>query len=240
MNSLIHQLFEQFEEVKFEQYWHDSKNEVEQLHFQWKKQKSLKRKKEPDTSFDNINISGVIGHKKKKQSCNGDDGYVSDFTCVEKWLKFSKENRLLADQMHSQYREYNILANKAFDENCRKDGFMYREKAQYLLKQFEVYNHIAANAIFNYHYFRDDTTSDTVDLHYFHANEAVIRLDIFLDEHISNLRSPSFKKHEPRQQKHKKKCNVFVITGRGLHSPNKRPILKPAITTHLKQNRKLW
>lgn len=61
----------------------------------------------------------------------------------------------------------------------------------------------------------------TLDLHYLHVSEAVGVLDLFLDESIRQLSS--------------RKMEIFIITGRGLHSLDGKSKLKPAIKQRLKQ-----
>lgn len=66
---------------------------------------------------------------------------------------------------------------------------------------------------------------DTLDLHHFRVVEAVTVFDMFLDYHIrvSSERGSS-----------QTTC-LKIITGRGQHSVNGKPRIKPAILRHIKK-----
>lgn len=63
----------------------------------------------------------------------------------------------------------------------------------------------------------------TLDLHYYQVPEALQVLDVFLDEHIASL-----------AEQHTKK-NVFIITGRGVHSSGGKSRIRPAVEARLKK-----
>ena len=102
----------------------------------------------------------------------------------------------------------------------------YSELARAQTAQIDKLNHLAANEILasNFEQLND---LNVLDLHRLHVKEAIIALDVFLDEHIYNL-----------QQDHTAYTNVQIITGRGLHSAYNQPRIKPAVHLRL-QNRGL-
>lgn len=69
-----------------------------------------------------------------------------------------------------------------------------------------------------------DSQSDTLDLHNFKVAEAVIVFDLFIDYQIRKLSERGVSQE----------C-LSVITGRGSHSVNGKPRIKPAIITRAKK-----
>ena len=64
---------------------------------------------------------------------------------------------------------------------------------------------------------------NTLDLHCLHVQEALAALDLFLDKHIAEMSDSEFHR------------TLYIITGRGLHSRNGIPRVRPAVEGRLKQ-----
>jgi DNA-nicking Smr family endonuclease len=64
----------------------------------------------------------------------------------------------------------------------------------------------------------------TLDLHYYKVLEALPVLDVFLDEHIAAL-----------AEQHTAKKNVFIITGRGIHSSGGKSCIRPVVESRLRK-----
>lgn len=99
----------------------------------------------------------------------------------------------------------------------------YSQIANLHKKKVDMYNHRAANCIMEVHKYTQNNP-DLLDLHYLYVLEAVGCLDLFLDRHITNLRSLS------KSYKH-----VFIITGRGLHSAGGVSTIKNKVKSRLKE-----
>lgn len=70
----------------------------------------------------------------------------------------------------------------------------------------------------------DSRSSDTLDLHHFKVVEAVIVFDLFIDYQIRLL----------SERGAHSEC-LSIITGRGTHSVNGKPKIKPAILNRAKK-----
>nr|XP_018900656.1 PREDICTED: NEDD4-binding protein 2 [Bemisia tabaci] len=70
----------------------------------------------------------------------------------------------------------------------------------------------------------DGNSSDTLDLHFFTTKDALLALDIFLDNHIQDLRSRNVTSKI-----------FYLITGRGTHSAGGVPKVKPAVIKRLQK-----
>ncbi|GBP82185.1 NEDD4-binding protein 2-like 1 [Eumeta japonica] len=102
----------------------------------------------------------------------------------------------------------------------------YTSIASYHKNQFERFNNYAASYFIHSHAANRNKT--TMDLHFLFVREAMQALDLFLDHHIMILRKhvTNFNKRRPGM--------IFLITGRGVHSPN-GPKIKPAAKRRLRQ-----
>ncbi|XP_075975044.1 uncharacterized protein LOC142975840 [Anticarsia gemmatalis] len=96
------------------------------------------------------------------------------------------------------------------------------ELAQYHKRKYEQASSLAVSALIQHHA-RNNSDGVTIDLHYLRVKEAKEAMDIFIDSHIQNLRKV-----------HKRSVVLYLITGRGLHSPG-RPKVKPACINRLKE-----
>ncbi|KAH8404476.1 hypothetical protein KR222_006101, partial [Zaprionus bogoriensis] len=143
-------------------------------------------------------------------------------------LRDFEETRNLAAH-HAQLRaECNLKAKQAIQQGNGSVALYYSEIAQLHKKKIDVFNHRAANCIMEVHK-HTQNNPDLLDLHYLHAMEAVSSLDLFLDRHITVLRNCT------RVYK-----NVFIITGRGLHSANGVSTIKKRVKARLADRRLRW
>jgi DNA-nicking Smr family endonuclease len=123
---------------------------------------------------------------------------------------------------HSQLKsECYLKAKNAVARGENGVALYYSQIANLHKSKIDQYNHKAANCIMEVHSLRQNNP-DMLDLHYLHLAEAVQCLDLFLDEHITNLKSASSNNK-----------NLFVITGRGLHSAGGIPTVKLRVKQHL-------
>lgn len=140
-------------------------------------------------------------------------------------LRDFEETRNLAAH-HAQLRaECNLKAKQAIQQGNGSVALYYSEIAQLHKKKIDVFNHRAASCIMEVHK-HTQNNPDLLDLHYLHAMEAVSSLDLFLDRHITVLRNCT------RVYK-----NVFIITGRGLHSANGVSTIKKRVKARLAERR---
>lgn len=72
----------------------------------------------------------------------------------------------------------------------------------------------------------------TLDLHHLNVIEAVKALDLFIDKHILKIQQETQTRIHLRSNMVVK---VFLVTGRGRHSPGGQPKIKPAICKRLKE-----
>ena len=117
---------------------------------------------------------------------------------------------------------------KAKDAIQRGNGSVaiyYSQIASLHKKKIDFFNQRAASSIMDVHKYTQ-SNPDLLDLHYLHQYEAIGCLDIFLDRHITELRSDS------RTYK-----SVFIITGRGLHSVGGVSVIKNKVKFRLKERR---
>lgn len=70
--------------------------------------------------------------------------------------------------------------------------------------------------------------SNTLDLHFLRVREAIQVLDLFIDAHVNNLMEMNLNNRL-----------VYLITGRGLHSPDGKSKIRPATMARLKR-RNIW
>ncbi|XP_065157722.1 NEDD4-binding protein 2 [Atheta coriaria] len=118
------------------------------------------------------------------------------------------------------------LLNKAksyYNKGMSEVATFYSDLASQQTRMWEKYNSMAAVQIVNEGFHRSDK-ADTIDLHFLRVTEALIALDIYIDEVIDRLQS-SKKNHK----------DIFVITGRGKNSPRGIPRIRPGVEQRLKK-----
>jgi U3 small nucleolar RNA-associated protein 10 len=81
----------------------------------------------------------------------------------------------------------------------------------------------AAASLLSAHTLSQDN-STMLDLHYLRVAEALEALDLFLDHHIAKL-----------AQRQIAKRKLVLITGRGLHSLDGKPRIRPAVERRLRE-----
>lgn len=130
---------------------------------------------------------------------------------------------------HSQLKaECYLKAKEALQKGDNYVAVYYSQIANLHKKKIDMYNHRAANCIMEVHKYTQNNP-DLLDLHYLHVLEATGCLDLFLDRHITNLRSLT------KTYKH-----VFIITGRGLHSAGGVSTIKNKVKSRLKERSLRW
>lgn len=100
----------------------------------------------------------------------------------------------------------------------------YSELAQVHKNKYEQANQSAAIYFVNSHSQQHNNNNTLLDLHYLYVSEALQVLDLFIDNHISQL-----------QNTNKKCITLNLITGRGARSAGGRARVKPAVLRRLKQ-----
>lgn len=105
----------------------------------------------------------------------------------------------------------------------RKVAGQYFKKADECRRQYEEANNRAAAAFLEENS-RRNPRRDTIDLHRLYVKEAILELDKFLDNYILELIESGY------QEK-----TLNVITGRGVHSIDGVPKVKPAVIKQLRQ-----
>lgn len=124
---------------------------------------------------------------------------------------------------HSQLKkECYSKANYAMQKGENAQANYYSQIAHLHTKKIDMFNHKAANSMVEVHNLTQNNP-DMVDLHYLRVHEAINCLDIFLDRHITQIKT------SPRNTK-----DVMIITGRGLHSANGIPTIKINVKVRLK------
>lgn len=137
-------------------------------------------------------------------------------------LKEFEENRNMA--MHHSHLKgecYN-KAREAFQRKQSSVAYYYTTVANLHNSKIDMFNQKAANAIVEVHSYTQQDPN-MLDLHYLHAGEAIECLDIYIDQHINEL------KNAKRGFKY-----VFIITGRGLHSTGGFSTIKHRVKCRLK------
>uniref|UniRef100_A0A0A1WPT6 NEDD4-binding protein 2-like 1 n=1 Tax=Zeugodacus cucurbitae TaxID=28588 RepID=A0A0A1WPT6_ZEUCU len=119
-------------------------------------------------------------------------------------------------------------AKEAIQKGYSAVAVYYSQIANLHKMKLDMYNHRAANCIMDVHKYTQNNP-ELLDLHYLHVLEAISCLDIFLDRHITGLRTIS------RSYKH-----IFIITGRGLHSTGGVSTIKNKVKTRLKERNLRW
>ncbi|KAK9498375.1 hypothetical protein O3M35_003021 [Rhynocoris fuscipes] len=127
-----------------------------------------------------------------------------------------------------QAQAYSDVAGKLYDmrEDCLRKAekaiaagnktvaVYYSEMAKWYMERIEQSNSLAASAMLNGY-----ESATTLDLHFLQVPQALKVLDLFLDEKIRALKS--------------RKSTVYIITGRGSHSPQGLCKIKAAVQIRL-------
>ncbi|KAJ6635678.1 NEDD4-binding protein 2-like 1 [Pseudolycoriella hygida] len=143
-------------------------------------------------------------------------------------LKDFEDSRNLAKR-HAQLRgECYEKARDAIQRGNPAVALYYSQVANLHKSQIETFDHKAANCLMEAHELTQKNP-DVLDLHYLHVNEASECLDLFLDKHISKLKS------QPQAYK-----NIFVITGRGRHSVNGIASIKQKVKSRFRDRNLPW
>uniref|UniRef100_T1HBP2 Smr domain-containing protein n=1 Tax=Rhodnius prolixus TaxID=13249 RepID=T1HBP2_RHOPR len=106
-------------------------------------------------------------------------------------------------------------AEQALAEGKRTVAQYYSEMAKWYMERIEQSNSLAANAMLNGH-----EGATTLDLHFLQVHQALKVLDLFLDDKI---------------RANKRKTVVYIITGRGAHSPKGICKIKQAVQLRLRK-----
>lgn len=127
-----------------------------------------------------------------------------------------------ADEFLKERDEMYRRANDAFRRKERSVAAYYSKLGEVHGKKFHHASAMAAAALAAAH--TNLHSSDTLDLHHFKVVEAVTVFDLFMDYHIRILPENGL-----QQQ------SLDIITGRGTHSVNGKPRIKPAIMNRAKK-----
>lgn len=174
-------------------------------------------------SFLQLNQEVQTNLQKQQQIDSKELFDIKDDNIKETVLRKFEETRNLADH-HRQLK--NECYKKAQEAIVRGQGAVapyYSQIAELHKKKIDMYNQVAANCIMEVHKYNQNN-QDLLDLHYLYVAEALECLDIFLDRHITELRSSS--------DSYK---NVFIITGRGLHSAGGVSTIKSKVKARLQE-----
>uniref|UniRef100_A0A1A9WE34 Smr domain-containing protein n=1 Tax=Glossina brevipalpis TaxID=37001 RepID=A0A1A9WE34_9MUSC len=175
-----------------------------------------------------LNREAQINLQKPEQIDTKDPFDIKDDNIKEMVLRKFEETRNLADH-HRQLK--NECYKKAQEAIVRGQGAVapyYSQIAELHKKKIDMYNQVAANCIMEVHKYNQNN-QDLLDLHYLYVAEALECLDIFLDRHITELRSSSDSSK-----------NVFIITGRGLHSAGGVSTIKSKVKARLQERNLKW
>lgn len=150
-------------------------------------------------------------------------------------------------QHHLQIRNQNITkARECINKGMVSAASYYSQIAGLHAKKHDYANNLAASRllqVYNYifylyylpvdfstsqnHLFQVSTSNTdnfTLDLHHLYVPEALQVLDLFLDKHISELKDSDRNSYMTK---------LFLITGRGRHSPGGQARIKPAVKKRL-------
>lgn len=114
-------------------------------------------------------------------------------------------------------------AREALSSQLRNENL---QKAKEHQEEANAHNKAAVAAILRRHAIIHRNKPHTLDLHYFHLEEAAKQLDQFLDTHITDARQKS-----NREFSH----YLTVITGQGNNSRNRIPKIKPMVERRFSQ-----
>uniref|UniRef100_A0A2C9LV03 Smr domain-containing protein n=1 Tax=Biomphalaria glabrata TaxID=6526 RepID=A0A2C9LV03_BIOGL len=128
-----------------------------------------------------------------------------------------------ANVYHNLAKECKDQANRYTADGMPSAALFYRQKAKDYKEREYATNHKAAEILFDKGRERL-AKENTLDLHFYHLDEALIAVN----------RAVSLKEEEYRLRKDKKNTYVNIVTGRGRNSKDGVPILKPAVINHLR------
>lgn len=147
---------------------------------------------------------------------------ISGEEAINLHLKTAEECRNLAQHHQDLKNECHEKARNAIQRGIAGVAEYYAQIARLHRTKIDLYNSKASNSIMEVHKLTLNN-ADVLDLHYLHSEEALRCLEIFLAEHARKLRT--------RQQQYKE---LFIITGRGLHSADGIPIIKHRVKAMLR------
>ncbi|XP_055546869.1 uncharacterized protein LOC129731124 [Wyeomyia smithii] len=149
-------------------------------------------------------------------------GRITGEDAINLHLKTAEECRNLAQHHQELKNECHEKARSAIQRGMAGVAEYYAQIARLHRTKIDMFNSKASNAIMEVHKLTLNN-EDVLDLHYLHSEEALRCLEIFLAEQASRLRN--------RQQQYKE---LFIITGRGLHSADGIPIIKHRVKAMLR------
>ncbi|XP_035896859.1 uncharacterized protein LOC118505323 [Anopheles stephensi] len=126
----------------------------------------------------------------------------------------AEECRNLAQHHLDLKNECHERSRQAIQRNVPGLADYYSQIARLHRTKIDMYNSRASNCIMEVHKLKLNNDA-VLDLHYLHSQEALRCLELFLAEHASKLLNS--------QQRFK---TLYIITGRGLHSADGKPIIK--------------
>uniref|UniRef100_A0A1Q3F0Z1 Smr domain-containing protein n=1 Tax=Culex tarsalis TaxID=7177 RepID=A0A1Q3F0Z1_CULTA len=147
---------------------------------------------------------------------------ISGEEAINLHLKTAEECRNLAQHHQDLKNECHEKARNAIQRGIAGVAEYYAQIARLHRTKIDLYNSKASNSIMEVHKLTLNN-ADVLDLHYLHSEEALRCLEIFLADHARKLRT--------RQQQYKE---LFIITGRGLHSADGIPIIKHRVKAMLR------
>uniref|UniRef100_A0A182NRQ7 Smr domain-containing protein n=1 Tax=Anopheles dirus TaxID=7168 RepID=A0A182NRQ7_9DIPT len=134
----------------------------------------------------------------------------------------AEECRNLAQHHLDLKNECHEKARQAIQRNVPGLADYYSQIARLHRTKIDMYNSRASNCIMEVHKLKLNN-AEVLDLHYLHSQEALRCLELFLAEHAEKLLNS--------QQRFK---TLYIITGRGLHSADGKPIIKQRVKTMLR------
>ncbi|XP_058826150.1 uncharacterized protein LOC131686049 [Topomyia yanbarensis] len=150
------------------------------------------------------------------------NGRITGEDAINLHLRTAEECRNLAQHHQELKNECHEKARNAIQRGMAGVAEYYAQIARLHRTKIDMFNSKASNAIMEVHKLTLNNV-DVLDLHYLHSEEALRCLEIFLAEQAGRL------KH--RQQQYKE---LFIITGRGLHSADGIPIIKHRVKAMLR------
>uniref|UniRef100_A0AAG5D075 Smr domain-containing protein n=1 Tax=Anopheles atroparvus TaxID=41427 RepID=A0AAG5D075_ANOAO len=134
----------------------------------------------------------------------------------------AEECRNLAQHHLDLKNECHEKARAAIQRNVPGLADYYSQIARLHKTKIDMYNTRASNCIMEVHKLKLNN-EEVLDLHYLHSQEALSCLEMFLAEHASKLLKS--------QQRFR---TLYIITGRGLHSADGKPIIKQRVKALLR------
>ncbi|XP_052901396.1 uncharacterized protein LOC128307832 [Anopheles moucheti] len=134
----------------------------------------------------------------------------------------AEECRNLAQHHLDLKNECHEKARQAIQRNVPGLADYYSQISRLHRTKIDMYNSRASNSIMEVHKLKLNNDA-VLDLHYLHSQEALRALELFLADNASKLLIS--------QQRFK---TLYIITGRGLHSADGKPIIKQRVITMLR------